>query len=297
MTEKYNSGILDRYAYESLPNEESDTMLLERYSKTVNEYVKYMEKQLPDTALDKLMELVSFANKYIDLNEPWNLAKDEDKKVRLNKVLYMLAETIRSIAVMLKPYMTKTPSKIFEQLGVNESELEMVNLDSIKEFGKIKDKTVCKKGENIFPRIDEKEILGNLDSNDESKIKETLKKEKVEVMEENKEELNELITIDEFAKVKLKVAQILEVERVENSDKLYKLLVDLGNEKRTVVSGIVPYYTAEELLNKKIVLVSNLKPAKLRGIESQGMLLAAGDSDIVKLLVIDADMPNGTNIH
>ncbi len=301
MSEKYNNGILDQNAFNQLINDKTDNALISLVEQTENEYIEYMEMSRPDIALDKLMQLVSHANKYIDLNEPWVLAKDETKKKRLNKVIYTLAETIRIITVMLKPYMFEVPNKIFIQLGISQEDEELTSLESISDFGKIPNNTICKKTENIFPRIDEKQILkeNEKEDQDNKKRNQIEKEEKSQRKEEKKleEGKKEIITIDDFMKVNLKVAQIIEVERVENSDKLYKLTIDLGTEKRTIVSGIVPYYNEEELLNKKVVVVANLKPAKLRGIESNGMLLAAGDNDIVKLLVIDGDIANGTNIH
>ena len=307
MVEKYVDGKITNKEYLKLIDDNSDLKLKEIYAKTIKEYIDNMENSRPDLALEKVMEYVSFANKYIELNPPWILAKDSEKKERLEKVLYMLVETIRIIGVLLKPYMETSSNKILEQIGCKNND-KLLTLDSVKEFGKIKE-TVCKKTENIFPRIDENKILNDSEEKKEESKKhmEEIKKEEInkknenenenrENVENSKEETN-IITIDEFFKVKLKVAQITKVERVENADKLYKLEVDLGTEKRTIVSGIVPYYTEEELLGKKIAVVANLKPAKLRGIMSQGMLLAAGEGKRVKLLVLDDDMPNGTDIH
>ena len=223
------------------------------------------------------------ANKYIDLSMPWILAKQENSE-RLNAVLYNLVETIRIIGIALRPFLVETPSEIFNQIGVED---DICTWDSSKKFGLLKENTKVKKGKNLFQRIE---------INKEKPKMEQDKKDN-EVVQEVQ---NQYITIDDLSKVELKVGQVLEVSRVENSDKLYKLIVDIGNEKRTIVSGIVPYYKEEELLNKQIVVVTNLKPAKLRGIESQGMLLAAGDNDVVKLLVLDNNqgtLENGTNIH
>jgi methionyl-tRNA synthetase len=189
--------------------------------------------------------------------------------------------------------MVTIPEKIIAQLGCSNLEN---NWQDIQTFGQITNNTKCKKTENLFPRIDKDLIL----KEDENKMEENKEiKEVKEVKEENTENINEngYITIDDLAKVSLKVGQIVKVERVEKSDKLYKLSVDLGNEVRTIVSGIVPYYKEEELLNKKIVVVANLKPVKLRGVESNGMLLAAGDNDVVKLLTLDGEIANGENIH
>lgn len=288
MALKYNDGVLSKKDFEAEQNNDSDDELLINYKNTLDKYKENMDNNRPDIALDELMKFVSYANKYIDLNAPWKLEK-EGNKARLNKVLYTLAESLRIIAIMLKPYMIDTPNKIFEQLGIDVNS-DITKWDSVNSFGKIADLTKCKKGEYIFPRLDMNEILEK-DSKKEDKELEDIKVEEKDVNKDNK------ITIDDFSKVELKVAQILTAEKVEDANKLYKLSIDLGSEKRTIVSGLVPYYTAEQLVGKKIVVVANLKPAKLRGIESNGMLLAAGDKDIVKLLVIDGDIPNGTRIH
>ena len=176
----------------------------------------------------------------------------------------------------------KKTEKIFEQIGVSKEEILW---DSAKKFGVLKNGTKVKKGEILFPRIEMTEDLFKVEEADDT------------VDEEKKN----IITIDELDKVELKVGQIKEVERVAKSKKLYKLQIDVGEKTpRTIVSGIVPYYTEEELLGKQVVVVTNLKPAKLCGVESNGMLLAAGDYDVVKLLVLDSNngtLENGANIH
>lgn len=313
MTLKYNKGVLSRMDFEKVQNNESDNWILAELRKMIEGYKANMDNSRPDLALDLLMTFVSCGNKYIDLNEPWKLSKNQEDKPRLNKVLYILSETLRIVAILLKPYMVYTPDKIFKQLGIDKIK-DITTFDSIDEFGKIPDNTVCQRGERIFPRIDAEKVFKQESQNDKKDLKEGNKMEKEENTqklnnqqknEAKKEEeksqeekqKNDKISIDDFAKVELRVAQIKEVEKVQNADKLYKLTIDLGAETRTIVSGIVPYYKEEELIGKKIVVVSNLKPAKLRGIMSNGMLLAAGDGDVVKLVTIDSDIENGTRIH
>ena len=249
------------------------------------EQVEYLMDDLKiSEAVSTIWNVISKANKYIDLTAPWILAKKNETE-RLNQVLYNLTETIRIIAVALQPFMINVPGKIFEQIGAND---DLRKWDSAKTFGLLENGTKVSKKDNLFNRIE----IGKENVSMETKVEEN--------KAENKETNEEYITIEELDKIKLKVGQIVSVERIEKADKLYKLTVDLGNEKRTIVSGLVKYYTAEELLNKQIVVVANLKPAKLRGVESQGMLLAAGDNDIVKLLVLDTNagaLENGTNIH
>ncbi len=282
MVQKYNNGIITKSKNPEMLDYDKD--LISSVSVLASKVEGRMDQLELNKALDEIWEVLSKANKYIDLSMPWILAKEE-KLERLNEVLYNLIETIRIIAVVLQPFMIDVPRKIFEQVGV-EQDLQV--WDSAYQFGLLKEGTKITKGENIFPRLEQG--------------KELFKVEEEKKVEEKKEEpiKEEYITIDELEKIKLKVGQIKSVEKVEKADKLYKLSVDMGNEVRTIVSGLVKYYEPDELLNKQVVVVANLKPAKLRGIESNGMLLAAGDDDIVKLLVLDNNagtLENGTNIH
>lgn len=284
MVEKYNNGIIVKNGLERVTD---DIDLIDAASLMINKVEVFMDDLKINDAMSEIWKLIGKANKYIDLTMPWVLAKEENKD-RLNSVLYNLVETIRIVAIALQSYMIDVPGKIFKQIGVTE---DITLWDSAKTFGLLRDGTKVTKGENLFPRLDTTKEMFKVEEN--TKAEET----KVEKIEETKEEY---ITIDELDKVKLKVGQIVSVERVEKSDKLYKLQVNLGTETRTIVSGLVEYYKEDELLNKQVVVVANLKPAKLRGVESQGMLLAAGDNDIVKLLVLDNNagtLENGSNIH
>ena len=278
MTEKYNNGIVVKN--DNLPVEDIDKELIECAKETITNFENYMDDYKTNEAISEIWKLISKANKYIDLSTPWILAKEE-KTDRLNQVLYNLLETIRIVTIPLQCFFVDTPAKIFEQIGVGK---EDTTWESSKTFGVLKDGTKVTKGEILFPRIEKTEELF-----------------KVEEEEEVQEDKKNIITIDELDKVELKVGQILTVEKVPKAKKLYKLSVDVGEKTpRTIVSGLVPYYTEEELQGKQVVVVTNLKPAKLCGIESQGMLLAAGDDDVVKLLVLDNNagvLENGSNIH
>ena len=280
MIEKYNDGIVVKN--DNLPLEDIDRDLIDTAKQTVVDFENDMDELKTNSAIAQIWKLISKANKYIDLSTPWVLAKEGNKE-RLNQVLYNLVETIRIIAIPLQCFFIDTPQKIFDQIGVNKEE---TTWDSSKEFGIIKDGTKVKKGEILFPRIEKSEELFKVEE---------------ETVEEEKEDRKGIITIDELDKVELKVGQIKEVEKIAKARKLYKLQVDVGEkELRTIVSGLVPYYTEEELTGKQVVVVTNLKPAKLCGIESNGMLLAAGDDDVVKLLVLDNNngtLENGSNIH
>ena len=278
MVEKYNGGVIVKK--EELPLEDIDKDLIDTAKAMIPNVEEYMDNLKTNEAMAEIWKLISKANKYIDLSAPWVLAK-EGNTDRLNQVLYNLVECIRIAAVPLQMCFVDTPKKIFAQIGVGDKE---TTWDSAKEFGTLKDGTKVSRGEILFPRLEMSDELF-----------------KVEDEEAPKVEGKPQITIDELDKVELKVGQIKSVEKIPKAKKLYKLEVDVGEkELRTIVSGMVPYYKEEELLGKQIVVVTNLKPAKLCGIESNGMLLAAGDEDVVKLLVLDNNegvLENGTNIH
>ncbi|EJT6165743.1 methionine--tRNA ligase [Clostridium perfringens] len=237
-------------------------------------------------ALESIWTLISRANKYIDETTPWILAKDEEKKERLGTVLYNLLETLRFVSVMISPFLTETSVKINAQLNT-----KVTTWESLKEFnGTVAgDKVV--KGDVIFPRIDVEEKLAEL---------EALKPAPVKPANEElvKNPIKEEITIDDFDKIDLRVVKVLECEPVKKAKKLLKLKVDLGGEERQVISGIAEYYKPEELVGKYVVLVANLKPVKLRGELSQGMILAAAPSDDSELLLVNpGEMLTGSQVR
>lgn len=237
-------------------------------------------------ALESIWTLIGRANKYIDETTPWILAKDEEKKERLGTVLYNLLETLRFVSVMISPFLTETSAKINEQLNT-----KVTTWESLKEFnGTVAgDKVV--KGDVIFPRIDVEEKLAEL---------EALKPAPVKPANEElvKNPIKEEITIDDFDKIDLRVVKVLECEPVKKAKKLLKLKVDLGGEERQVISGIAQYYKPEELVGKYVVLVANLKPVKLRGELSQGMILAAAPSDDSELVLVNpGEMLTGSQVR
>lgn len=286
MVVKYNNGIIVK----TNEIEDYDSELIELAKNITIKVEELMDSYKISEAISEIWKLIDKSNKYIDLAMPWILGK-EGKTDRLNTVLYNLVECIRIIAIVLQPYMVDAPSNIFKQIGIDKS---ITGWDSSKEFGLIKDGTIVSKGQNLFPRIDIKEKIKELNKECEKKIEDKFENNK-------NEKIKGIITIDDLDKVELKVGQIKSVSRIEKSDKLYKLSVDVGEkEPRTIVSGLVPFYTEDEILNKQVVVVTNLKKAKLRGVESNGMLLAAGDYDVVKLLTLDNNkgtLENGSNIH
>ena len=277
MVNKYFDGTV----YAAANQDVVDKDLIAFAKDAVETYTQKMDEYKVSEAIETVMNLARRSNKYIDETMPWALAKEENKD-RLKTVLYNLIETVRILAVLFAPVMPETSTKILEEINT-----DIKDLDSIRTFGGYIAETKVGEAKPLFNRIDEKAKLEELVAKMEAKKAEA----------EAEEAKANLITMEELGKVELKVAQILNAERVEGANKLYKLTVDLGKEQRTVVSGLVPYYSEQELIGKKVVLVSNLKPAKLRGIESNGMLLAAGDGDTVKLLTIDGDVAVGKGIH
>lgn len=251
----------------------------------------YMDKTQLNNALAEIFKVVSRANKYIDETMPWVLAKDEAKRARLATVLYNLLDTIRVVATLLSAFMPTTMPKALEQIGACE---KCASYDNADKFGVLPLDVTVKKGEALFPRIDvDKEIeeLNSIIRNSEAKAEEKEeKKVKIEGLAQ--------IGIDDFAKVELRVAKIIDCEPVKKAKKLLKLTLDDGEGERIVASGIAKYYTPDELKGKKIILVANLKPAVLCGVESCGMILASDDGDGgVKVIFVDDSIPTGCKIR
>ena len=258
------------------------------------------ELKMPN-ALTEIFNFIGQCNKYIDVTAPWILAKSEETKPRLGTVLYNLAESLRMVGVMLQPFLTRTPQKMFEQLGVTEG--EDTAWASLSTFGVLKPGTEVKKGECLFPRIDIEKELCALDAlYGEQALAE--KKEEIPLPascpceEEEKEEKPE-ITIDDFAKIDLKLGLVTNCETIEKADKLLKLTVKMGEEERTICSGIRQWYKPEDLIGKTVVVVANLKPRKMRGIVSHGMILCASDPKDEKLSIVTTltDMKDGWTVR
>ena len=245
-------------------------------------------------ALEHIWEVIQRANKYIDETTPWILAKSEEGKVRLATVMYNLCEAIRYVATTLRPFLTKTPDKIFAKLGIEDEALK--SFDSLTTFGATEVGTTVDKGEALFVRYDLNKELAYMDGIIEEQMKQAKAKEEKQV--ENAVTIQE-IGIEEFEKVQLKVGTIVECEKVPKADKLLCSKVDLGEgSPRTIVSGIAKYYTPEEMVGKQVVVVTNLKPVKLRGIESQGMVLCASDDEGNLTLISPATkMKSGSEIR
>ena len=284
MVEKYFGGTLptDR------ESGEFDDDLIATATALKSNVDEYIEKTQINNALAEIFKVVSRANKYIDETAPWVIAKDENAKARLATVLYNLLDTIRIVGTLLSAFMPTTMPKALEQIGACEKCATYENADK---FGVLPADVTVKKGEVLFPRIDvEKEIeeLNSIIKNNSAED------EKTQKLREEYEGIAQ-IGIDDFCKVDLRVAEIKACEPIKKAKKLLKLTVFDGVADRTVASGIALYYKPEDLIGKKIILVSNLKPAKLCGVESCGMILAATCGDDVKVIFVD-DMEAGSKI-
>ena len=246
------------------------------------------------TALGEIFKLIERANKYIDETEPWKLGKDPAMKDRLSTVMYVLAECIRIATILLKPFITKAPDKILSFFSIDGSLIK--DFDTVK-FGELKGGTPVTKAEPVFPRIDINKEIQEIEKMMTARHKEAQKAEKerakAEAKVEEKVEEKPEISIDEFFKTELRVALVKACEKVEKSNKLLKLTLDVGDEERTVASGLANYYKPEELIGKKVILVYNLKPAKLCGVVSQGMVLCAEKDGKVVIVTPEQDMPAG----
>ena len=225
--------------------------------------------------LATIFKLVSRTNKYIDEAAPWSLAKQAEQKERLNTVLYTMVETLRLVAVMLVPFLVDTPIKIWEQLGAEGTPTGLNYQDAIK-WGWLKPGTQIHKGNPIFPRIEQ--IVETTDSKLDE-VKNVVPSQPVATPQTPEVVKSEQIGIEDFTKIDLRVAQVLTAEKVEGSEKLLKLQIKVMGEERQIIAGIAQHYQPEQLIGKEIVVVANLKPAKLRGLLSEGMLLAATNQD------------------
>ncbi|WHY92028.1 methionine--tRNA ligase [Neobacillus cucumis] len=286
MIEKYFAGVIPDYAGSV---GEFDETLLQVNRETVTKYEEAMEKMEFSVALASIWQLVSRTNKYIDETQPWTLAKDENRKDELASVMVHLAESLRRIAILLQPFLTRTPNGIFNQLGVTDAGLKA--WESLEKFGLIPSGTKVQKDAPLFPRLEIAEEVEFI----KTKMQGGTAPAAEEKKEEKPEELAE-IAIDDFMKIDLRVAEVIQAEPVKKADKLLKLQLDLGYEKRQVVSGIAQYYKPEELVGQKVICITNLKPVKLRGELSQGMILAGSKDGQLSLATVDQTLPNGSKV-
>ena len=296
MVEKYFDGEIPQHGEWN----DVDKALIALAEGTPDKARQHMDELQFSLALQDIWQLVGECNRYIDVNAPWVLVKTDDGKERLKTVMYVLCECIRIVAILIAPTMPRTPARIYEQLGIAEGEL--TGWESASRFGLLPAGTKVQKGEALFPRIDVKKELADIVHTPKAEAPKAEEKKPAKKEEKKEEKLPEgVISIDDFAKVQLRVARILTAEKVEGSDKLLKLSVKLGEGEplRTVVSGIARFYTPEAIEGRQVVLVSNLKPAKLKGIKSEGMILCASDAEdkVLKLCTVEPGMEDGAYIR
>ena len=296
MVEKYFDGEIPQHGQWN----DVDKALIALAESTPDKARQHMDELQFSLALQDIWQLVGECNRYIDVNAPWVLVKTDEGKERLKTVMYVLCECIRIVAILIAPTMPRTPARIYEQLGIAEGEL--TGWESASRFGLLPAGTKVQKGEALFPRIDVKKELADIVHTPKAEAPKAEEKKPAKKEEKKEEKLPEgVISIDDFAKVQLRVARILTAEKVEGSDKLLKLSVKLGEGEplRTVVSGIARFYTPEAIEGRQVVLVSNLKPAKLKGIKSEGMILCASDAEdkVLKLCTVEPGMEDGAYIR
>ena len=287
MINKYNKGIIEQ------PGDirEVDQALIDDATKTIAEYKNYMDNMKLSDSIKLVWSFISRTNKYIDETTPWVLGKDEARKAELNRVLYDLVESLRAISVMIEPFIPTTARRIWAQLNLPQN-FDEIRISDIEGWGKTPVGIQINKPEQLFPRIEIEEE--KLEAKKEVKENKKAKKEEQKAQEKAKENEDGMIGIEDFSKIDLRVVEILAAEPVPKTDKLMKIQVSLGDEERTVVSGIAKHYKPEDLIGKHVVLVANLKPAKLRGVMSHGMLLAASKGD--ELQIVETTMPVGSKV-
>ncbi len=287
MINKYNKGIIEQ------PGDirEVDQALIDDATKTIAEYKNYMDNMKLSDSIKLVWSFISRTNKYIDETTPWVLGKDEARKAELNRVLYDLVESLRAISVMIEPFIPTTARRIWAQLNLPQN-FDEIRISDIEGWGKTPVGIQINKPEQLFPRIEIEEEKP--ETKKEVKENKKAKKEEPKAPEKAKENEDGMIGIEDFSKIDLRVVEILAAEPVPKTDKLMKIQVSLGDEERTVVSGIAKHYKPEDLIGKHVVLVANLKPAKLRGVMSHGMLLAASKGD--ELQIVETTMPVGSKV-
>ena len=260
--------------------EKADKALREEFENSKEKIIRFYEDYALNRALEEIWFFISTVNKYLADNEPWKLARDESQKKRLGRILYQAAAALRVISYLLFPVIPVSSEKIWDFLG-EEKSIEDESLSELK-FKNLKLGQAMKEPKPLFPRV---------------ALKDFLKEEETRQAPPKKEEKMDMITFDEFKRMDLRVGEILTAEKVEGTDKLVKMEVDIGTEKRAMVAGVADVYSPEELAGKKVIVIVNLKPAVIRGIESRGMLLAAEIEGKAIIPFFDKDVPAGAKVR
>ncbi len=284
MVEQYFDGVIPEPAEYS----DVDEVLKEKGLQTVQQVEKYMDDLKYTNALEELWNFVRRTNKYIDQTQPWILGREEGTEERLGTVLYNLLESLRMIAVMLKPFMVETPYEMGRQIG-DETQIKEADWSNL-EWGELKTNIEVQKAKPIFPRIDMEEYYDKKEDKNQKEEKEK------SMTNENNNNKEDLVNFKTFQKLDLRVAEIKEAERIEDSNKLIKLQVELENESRQLVAGIAKHYDSEELIGKRIVIVANLEPAEIFGVKSNGMILAASNEDELTLITPEKAISSGSKV-
>ena len=289
MIDKYNGGIMPSAKVAGDYDEDLREVAISTPANVENR----MNELDFSNALEEIWKLIRRTNKYIDETTPWILAKDEENKGRLDAVLYNLSESLRIISVLIRPFMESTSNAIWRQLGIDKG--QGTEWTDLMEWGELPVGQKVRKEDPLFPRLDVKKEIERFNAyHDEFVAKRDGKSAKEE---EVSEEDDNFITIDDFDKLDLRVAEIKSAEKHPNADKLLVFKLQVGDEERQVVSGIAKYYNPEDLIGKKVILVANLKPIKLRGIESHGMILAASKGKKLTLASVLEDIKSGARVQ
>lgn len=286
MIEKYNQGILPAADYTF----EFDASLKETVTTAPEKVSAAMDHLNYSGALEEIWKVISRTNKYIDETQPWVLAKSEDDKAKLDTVLYNLTEAIRVISVLIRPFMEKTSNTIWAQFSIQEGELSL--WENLSKWGIMKAGAKVSKGDVMFPRLDVAQEIERINEANRAFAEARGGKVETEAPLVHKEE----ITIDDFSKVELRIGEVLEAKVHPNADKLLVLQIKIGPEVRQIVSGIAKHYKPEELVGKKLIVVANLKPIKLRGVDSYGMILAASNEEEFTLGTVLSDIKSGSEV-
>lgn len=289
MIEKYHGGVVTHKE----GTEAVDKEFIALVNETVAGYSDAMDHMELNQAIKDVWNLIGRANKYIDETAPWILAKDPAQAERLQAVMYNLAEALRIVAILIAPFVPVTAPKIYEQLGLGKPE-SFFMADAV--WGKLATGTKVQKGEPLFPRIEVTEAGETVIAATKKTAAKAIKAEAPKAEAKKEAAAAGEITIDDFAKVDLRVATVVAAERVPKTDKLIKLQVKIGDEERTIVSGIAQHYEPENLIGKNVIVIANLKPAKLRGIESRGMVLAASDGEGNLVLADASGIASGSKV-
>lgn len=291
MVQKYQDNVVAAAGIPQGP----DSDLIECAMQVKDELEQHLERLDFSNALAAIWKLVRRANRYVDETTPWNLVRDPSKKERLQTVLYNLSETVRILTIWCSPFMPAFPERVFEQFGI-AGRLDLQSWDSTGKWGLFPADLRVEAGPGVFPRIQVEGDKEKLARGGKPAAEKQQRPQEPQKPQKPQEPQKPQITIDDFAKVDLRVALVKNAEKIKGADRLLKLELDLGSETRTVVAGIAQHYTPDSLVGKRVIVVANLTPVKLRGVKSCGMILAANDGERLGVLTVEEEIPPGTPV-